>query len=216
MAESVDAADSKSAALKSVWVRVPLPAPLNATIVWSPLRPYNAKGPPKSGPFASKADQPDSVFLFNRIAASRIGDLAVRSLLTTRMQRAIHDLVDNRPLRCRDASIAPDQCTALIVVFDRNFTLAPTIFAAGFHGSATGLARITIAVCTAESAFLTIDGDCPPTKLPSRSRIRWCRRRGPDRHTRIVHRSTTAPARIAATDRIIALWTRSAFSKCGL
>src|SRR5688572_15545915 len=27
MAESVDAADSKSAALKSVWVRVPLPAP---------------------------------------------------------------------------------------------------------------------------------------------------------------------------------------------
>lgn len=35
MAESVDAADSKSAALKSVWVRVPLPAPRSCSTWYS-------------------------------------------------------------------------------------------------------------------------------------------------------------------------------------
>lgn len=73
MAESVDAADSKSAALKSVWVRVPLPAPDNKKARHHCLA-FLFSVPARSG---------STLLHALRVAASRVKHFAVLRMLRT-------------------------------------------------------------------------------------------------------------------------------------
>ena len=110
MAELVDAADSKSAALKSVWVRVPLPAP------------HEKSRAAMLGFFVLRTLQAASVHML-RIAATGVIDAAVLGISTTYLHRRTFGLI-HFFRRAGDIAVrAPSQGNALIMVGLTEFAL---------------------------------------------------------------------------------------------